>query len=33
VVQGDVVEFKTTTLLKPKVALESIADALERDEA
>ena len=33
VVQGDVVEFKTTTLLKPKVALESIADALDRDEA
>lgn len=32
VVQGNLVEFKTTTLLKPKVALESIADALERDE-
>lgn len=33
VVRGDAVEFKVTTLLKPKVALESLADALERDEA
>lgn len=33
VVREDVVEFKTTILLKPKVALESVADALERDEA
>jgi len=31
VVQGDSVEFKNTTLLKPKVAVESIADDLERD--
>lgn len=32
-VQGNVVEFKTTTLVKPRVALESVADALERDDA
>ncbi|KAH0829015.1 hypothetical protein J3R83DRAFT_2468 [Lanmaoa asiatica] len=32
-VRGDVVEFKTISLLKPKVALESVADALERDAA
>lgn len=32
VVQGDVVDFKTATLLKPKVALEFIADLLERDQ-
>lgn len=31
VVKGDVVDFKTTMLLKPKVALESVGDALERD--
>lgn len=31
-VQGDAVEFKNATLLKPKVALESVADALDRDE-
>lgn len=33
VVQGDVVEFKNTTLVKPKVALESVADALDRDDS
>ncbi|KAG8220477.1 hypothetical protein J3R82DRAFT_3172 [Butyriboletus roseoflavus] len=31
IVRGDVVDFKTTTLLKPKVALESVADGLNRD--
>ncbi|KAG9312277.1 hypothetical protein JVU11DRAFT_7582 [Chiua virens] len=33
VVQGDVTDYKNTTLLKPKVALESVADMLDRDEA
>ena len=33
VVQGNVVEFKTTTLLKPKVAVESVADGLDREDA
>ncbi|KAF8131993.1 hypothetical protein EV363DRAFT_1431287 [Boletus edulis] len=31
VMQGNAVEFKNTILLKPKVALESVADALDRD--
>ncbi|KAF9222353.1 hypothetical protein BS17DRAFT_783588 [Gyrodon lividus] len=33
VAQGDTVEFKTATLLKPKVALDSVAEGLEREEA
>ncbi|KAF8840355.1 hypothetical protein BDN67DRAFT_903694 [Paxillus ammoniavirescens] len=33
VTQGDTVEFKTATLLKPKVALDSVAEGLEREEA
>ncbi|KIJ66153.1 hypothetical protein HYDPIDRAFT_110334 [Hydnomerulius pinastri MD-312] len=32
VTQGDTVEFKTATLLKPKVALESVAEGLERED-
>ncbi|KIK93918.1 hypothetical protein PAXRUDRAFT_33808 [Paxillus rubicundulus Ve08.2h10] len=31
--QGDTAEFKTATLLKPKVALDSVAEGLEREEA
>lgn len=33
VVQDNVVVFKTTSLLKPKVALESVATELQQDEA
>jgi len=33
VTQGDTFEYKTATLLKPKVALDSVAEGLEREEA